>query len=377
MKHQPHSDRKPIWQRINKLFLFVVAIPTLISTLYFGLIASGVYISQSKFIIYNPQTASTPTGLGGILQGVGIGNTSNNAANAVHDYLTSRDALLDLDRTLQYRKTVSNSSIDPFNRFGGWFWFDTSNEQLYRYYTRMGGDQVDSTTNISTLNIEAYTARDAERVDAELLRLAQNLINRMNGRANRASVQYYEQQVQRAEQRALSASAALANYRNSAKLFSPNPEASQQAKLIGDLRSKLLQTQVRLSALESSAPSNPQLGTLRQSVKALKLQISHETSKITGSDSSLATKSIKYEQLALAQHFAETRLTEDLQLLAQANTIAQKQQLFIETIVKPNLPDEAIRPRRWRGVLATFVITLLVWGVLSVILAGVREHHER
>ena len=59
MTDSPQTVRKPLWQRINKLFLVVVVLPTLVSSLYFGLIASDVYISQSKFVIYNPLSTST------------------------------------------------------------------------------------------------------------------------------------------------------------------------------------------------------------------------------------------------------------------------------------------------------------------------------
>ena len=377
MTDPQHPTRKPFWQRINKLFLVLVVIPTLASSLYFGLIASDVYISQSKFVIYNPQTPSPGTGLGGLLQGVGLGNNSSYAANAVHDYLLSRDALQDLQKTLHYRQMVSQHGIDPFNRFGGWVWFDTTFEQLYRYYTRMVGDDVDATTNISTLNVDAYTASDAQRINQELLNLAQKLVNRMNARANQDSVQFYQRQVQAAEVKVQQAAEALAQYRNQSRVFSPAPQANLQAQLVGKLQAQQLTAQIQLGQMETNAPQNPRIPLLKKGIADLQQQIASQSAKVAGNRESLASKSVNYERLNLAQSFAQRELAASISSLEQARIQAQKQQLFIETIVTPLLPDEALAPHRWRGLLATVVVGLLLWGVFSVIFAGLREHHER
>ena len=377
MTNLPSPAHKPIWKRIDKLFLIVVVIPTLASSVYFGLIASDVYISQSKFVIYNPQTPIPSTGLTGLLQGVGLGNNSSYAANAVHDYLLSRDALRDLQTTLHYKETVTKSYIDPFNRFGGWIWFDKSFEQLYRYYLRMTSDDINTTTNISTLTIDAYTARDARRINEELLRLAQLLINKLNRRANRANVAFYKNQVNIAESTLLLTAERLAQFQNHSGVFSPIPQANLRNTLIASLEKQQLTTSLQLNQLHTTAPTNPLTKILQKRLDSLQKQISAESRKVAGGEQSLATRSITYDKLQLRQNLAQKQLISAVNALEEARIQAQKQQLFLETIVKPNTPDEAIRPQRWRSFLATLLISLLTWGVFSVIFAGIREHHER
>ena len=53
-----------------------------------------------------------------------------------------------------------------------------------------------------------------------------------------------------------------------------------------------------------------------------------------------------------------------------------RKQVYIERIVQPSLPDIAIEPKRLRSILATFVFGLVAWGILSMLLAGVREHQD-
>jgi capsular polysaccharide transport system permease protein len=53
---------------------------------------------------------------------------------------------------------------------------------------------------------------------------------------------------------------------------------------------------------------------------------------------------------------------------------ALRQQLYLERIVQPNLPDYAMEPRRLRSVLVVFVLGMMAWGVLSLLVAGIREH---
>lgn len=40
------------------------------------------------------------------------------------------------------------------------------------------------------------------------------------------------------------------------------------------------------------------------------------------------------------------------------------------------MPDEAQEPRRLRGILATLILGLISFAIISMLIAGVREHHD-
>ena len=75
----------------------------------------------------------------------------------------------------------------------------------------------------------------------------------------------------------------------------------------------------------------------------------------------------------LAQRERDRSATQDAE---QARNDAQRKQLYLERIVQASLPDVATEPRRLRGILATLVVGLIAWSILTMLLAGVREHQD-
>ena len=71
---------------------------------------------------------------------------------------------------------------------------------------------------------------------------------------------------------------------------------------------------------------------------------------------------------------ADRTLGGALAALDSARSEAARKQLYLERLVQPNLPDMAMEPRRLRSVLTVFVLGLILWGVVSLVVASVREH---
>ncbi len=371
------SKLKDIVKGLNRLFWFTVIIPTSVATIYFGLIASDVYISQSKFVIYNPQSPSpTAGGLSTLLSGAGF-STGTYGVYAAQNYLQSRDALAQLQQALNVEAMYSADGVDWINRFGGLLYWRKTFENLYKYYGHMVGVDIDPTSNITTLTVDAYSPSDAQRINAQLLVEAQHLVDRLNARADAEGVKFYAQEVARDESQVEAAAVAMARYRNQHGVFAPAPQSTLQLQLVSKLQDQLIHQETALAEMLVSTPRNPQISSLKKAIAAVRAQIAAQQARVAGAPNSLASESVPYERLALAQSFAEKKLSAAITALEGARIQAQKQQLFIENVVTPNRPDEALQPRRVRGILATLVIGLILWGVLSVIIGGIKEHHDR
>src|SRR5579872_6064254 len=83
-------------RRLPPLFLGIVVAPTIIACLYYLFIASPIYISQAQFVVRAASAPQAPTGLGAVLQGVGLGPAETDSF-AVQDYIMSRDAISSLE----------------------------------------------------------------------------------------------------------------------------------------------------------------------------------------------------------------------------------------------------------------------------------------
>jgi capsular polysaccharide transport system permease protein len=358
---------------VNRLFLVTVAVPTLLAVVYFGLIASDVYISESRFVVRSPQRQA-PTGLGALLQGTGF-SRSQDDTYSVHDFMLSRDALKELDAKLALRTSFGSRGVDLFSRFNS-LGLDNSMEALYRYYQKRITIDLDTASSISTLKVSAFTPEDAYRINEMLLQMGENLVNQLNERGRQDMIRYARSEVDMAEQKAKDAALALSNYRNKHSVYDPERQSSLQLQQISKLQDELIATQAQLGQVRTFTPDNPQVPALQQRVETLQADISAEMSKVAGGDGSLTKKAAEYERLALERAYADKQLAAALASLGEARNDAERQQLYLGRIVQPSKPDMAMEPRRLRAVLATFLLGMIIWGVLTILIAGIREHRD-
>lgn len=358
---------------VNRLFLATAVLPTVISTVYFGIIASDVYISESRFVVRSPQR-QTSTGLGAFLQGAGFSKAQDDTYT-VHDYMLSRDALRVLDDKLSITKLYSNSSIDLFSRFGA-HGVNASFEDLHKYYQEHVTINLDTSSSISTLKIRAFNAKDAHEINEQLLVLSEQLVNQLNERGRKDMIRFAQSEVESAEQKARSASLALSAYRNQKSVFDPEKQSALQLQQISKLQDELIATKMQLVQIRTATPSNPQISALEKRVATLQGDIEVETAKVVGGGASLSNKAGEYERLALDRTFADKQLAGALTSLEQARNEAQRKQLYLERIVQPSTPDVAMEPKRIKGIAATIILGMLAWGILSMLIAGIREHRD-
>jgi capsular polysaccharide transport system permease protein len=359
----------------NKLFLLCVALPTLLASIYYGLIASDVYISQSSFVVRTPEK-QVSSALGQILQGAGF-TSSQGDAYTVDDYILSRDAMQVLNKKLDLKQKFSSPEVDPVSRFGGLIDWHTSFEAFYKYYLKMVGVKLDPLSSIITLQTKAFTANDALAMDANLLELSEHLVNLLNERGQQDMIQFAQKNFDKAEKKSKDAALALGKYRNQFGVINPEQQSAIPLQQIAKLQDQLIVTQAQILQIQTLSKENPQLPSLRQRAQLLEAEIAKETARVAGSNNqSLASKAIEYQRLSLDSQFADRELVSTMASLEQARTEAQRQQLYLERIAQPSLPDKAMEPRRLRAVLAVFVLGLALWGILTMLISGIREHQD-
>ncbi|MBY4722332.1 MULTISPECIES: hypothetical protein [Burkholderia] len=360
-------------KKINRLFAATVILPTAIATLYFGLIASDVYVSESRFVVRSASRQTQTSMVSALLQGTTFGKAQDDTYSVI-DYIQSRDALRELNQH-NYIVDAYSQRGDFVSRFHSWI--DNSFESLWKYY----GQHVvtvdfDSASAITTLQVRAYTAQDAARINSTLLDISEHLVNRMNERAATDTVQFAQAQVELATAKAKDAAAAMATYRNSHTVFDPDKQSALQLQQVTLLQNQMLAARSQLLQLLAISPQNPQIPVLKTNIAALEAQIKDATGNVAGGKGSLSDKAAAYARLQLDSQFADKQLGSAMSALENARAEAQRKQLYLERLVQPNTPDVAIEPKRLKRIFEVFAVGMIVWGVLSLLLAGVREHHD-
>lgn len=360
-------------RRVNPLFLTTVVLPTLLASIYFGFLASDVYISQSQYVVRSPDKPAA-SGLGILLKSVGFSNAGDEIF-ITHDFVKSRDALRALNDQGQVQRAFGSSTISIFDRFDPFGW-NQSFEDLYDYYGGKVGIEHDATSSITTLTVKAYRAQDAQRINERLLELAEGLVNRLNTRCEVDVLGYAQREAREAEVEARRASQALAAFRNTKGIIDPERQATVQLQLVSKLQDEVIGARLQLQQLQALAPENPQIPLLRTRIAGLSRQIDSELGRAAGGNRSLSASAVRYQRLVLDREYADKRLTAAMASLQEARNEARRKQAYVERIVEPNMPDEAQEPRRLRGIFATLILGLISFAIISMLIAGVREHHD-
>lgn len=360
-------------RRVNPLFAGTVIVPTLCSILYFGLWASDVYVSESSFVVRAPERQSSSP-FGALLRSASF-NKAADEAYTVRDYILSRDALQVLNEKVSLGKAYFSSDVDVFSRFAG-LDYDDSFEALHRYYVKKITVQADSASSIVTLAVRAFSPQDAYNANRVLLEQSEALINRLSERGRQDLINFAAREVKEAEHKAKLAALSLSSYRDSQGVVDPERQASVQLQQVAKLQDELIATTTQISQLQTFAPANPQIASLRVRAETLRRAMAQESERVAGGSTSLANKAAVFQRFALERDFADKQLASALSSLENARNEAQRKQVYIERIAQPSLPDVAQEPRRIRGVVATFLIGLAVWGILSILTAAVRDHKD-
>lgn len=360
-------------KRLSSLFWITVIIPTAIAILYFGLFASDVYISESRFVVRSPDKPAT-TGLGVLLKSTGF-SAGSDEIFAAQDYVVSRDALEALNQKQAFERAYADDHISIFDRFNSLGSGDTF-EDLYKYYQKKVRVDHDTTSSITTLTVRAYTPQDARRFNEQLLEMAEATVNKLNTRGRDDLVRFSQAEVEDAKAKARTAALALSAYRNREGVVDPEKQAAVQLQMISKIQDELIATKTQLRELRKFAPKNPQTEVLDTRAQELASEIDEQLGMVAGDQKSLSSTAAQYQRLALESQFADKQLAVSMASLEDAKNEARRKQAYVERIVQPNLPDEAMEPRRVRGIFATLVLGLLAWGVLSILMAGVREHRD-
>ena len=349
-------------RRIALRFLFLVILPTALTTLYFGLIAADRYVSEATFVVRQP---GMPNRLG--TQVISTEDTPKAASGedsyAIRDYVLSRDAMRLLIDKADLKTALRQGGQDWFWRFPGMFEPD-SEETLYRRYQSLVSVDFESSTGLTVLRAQGFRPETAQRMTQVLMQGAEALLNRLNARSRRDALLIAQEEVEQTRAASNAADAKLTAFRTRTGLSDPVAQAKQVLETIGALTMDKVATATQLDIAMQAAPNSPQIAPLRSRVRALQVQIDEEKASLAGKGATFTPYLEEFERLALQREFAQKTYLAALAGLRSAEMDARRQQSYLEAVVLPDRPDRPAYP--WRK---TWIAAVLLCGLSIFLLA--------
>jgi capsular polysaccharide transport system permease protein len=359
----------------EKLFLYVVIIPSTSILIYFSLIASNQYITESKFIIRSPQQQQGGSAaLGLLFKGTSFARALDDIYSA-QEYIESRNAMMYLDEELDLQRNFSLLTIDPISKFS-LFGNRKANESFYKYYKKKVKLSQDSSSSILTLSTYGFDPVISLKMNELLLLKSEEIINKVNDRAKKDIINYSKDELNSARKKAENARARMAKYRSQNNIIDPEKQSIIQLQLISKIQDQIVIAKSQLSHMIKMSPENPNLISQNQLVISLENEVKNLLLDTAGGDSSLTSQSPEYLELLSDNIFTEKQLAAALSSYEGAINEANRQQLYLERIVNPNLSDKSTYPERIFSIISYILLLLVVWGISRFMLVAIREHND-
>lgn len=353
-------------------YTWLVLLPTLLTAIYFFAVAAPQYYSVSKFTVRGG-ASGVPTALGAALGAAGFKGASEEAAS-VRDYLLSHDAVRDLRaRGVDLVGMFRRPEADPLFRL--WHYPSPAAERLLSHYRGQVAAKIDTSSGIAELRVRTFRPEDSLELSRQLLALGEELVNRMNARTTEEALRVARAEVARAEGRAGEAQAALTAFRQREQVLDPQRAAGIGVETIGRLEGDAARVRSELQALQAFArPNNPQVQALQGRAAALEAQIAEERRRLAAAGTGVTEQIAAFERLRLEAEFAARQLVTATASMERAIADAERQQLFLVRVVEPNLAERSLYPKPVLFTVYVFAGLCLVYGLVWMLVAGVREH---
>ncbi|MCR9272508.1 MULTISPECIES: capsule biosynthesis protein [Mameliella] len=360
--------RKKMMLLMVRLAAFVL-LPTLIAGYYFYAVATPMYSTKSEFLILKAE--SSGGAMGSLFSGTQF--ATNQDAIAVQSYLTSKDAMLRLDRDEGFKSHFTQEFIDPIQRLDP----EPTNEEAYSLYKRHVQIGYDPTEGVIKMEVMAADPQIAANFSSALIGYAEERVDNLSLRKRSNAVKDAEEGLIDAESARREAQEKLVRMQQEGNVVDPEGRIAALRSQINTYELQLQEKQLQLQALlDNSRPNQAKVegaqGDIRR-LEALLDRLNREMTTATTGKDSLAEVAV---QIKLAEADLSTRdlmLQTALERLEQARRDADSQARYLTTSVVPVPSEDPSYPRKFENTMLAFLIFGGIYLMISLTASILRE----
>nr|WP_321442492.1 hypothetical protein [uncultured Cohaesibacter sp.] len=363
---------------ITKYSAFVVVlVPTILSCLYFGLVASNQYAVEVRFAVRGFNSSATHDLLGLVTGGASSGSTTSDSY-ILMDYLHSREFVEQLGTKVDLAEIYGRNKADYFSAFNP----DLPIEELVEYWKNKATLSYDTASQIIVAEIKAFTPEDAEKVATELLTFSEALVNELSAKARADAVSHAQREVAKIETRLRQSRKTIRTFREKEQVIDPSKEVESRLSLISRLEGEIMMEKARLSSQAQFLNKDaPRVKVITSKIEAMEKQLAAEKQQMSAAGTTnleetqaLTGQLLDYRDILMDQEFLEKAYLSALSSLETARLDANSRQRYLAVFVRPSLPESALYPKRISSILVTLVISIFVWAIGTLIVYAVRDH---
>jgi capsular polysaccharide transport system permease protein len=213
-------------------FVMFVILPTIFAFIYYSAVAAPQYVSEFRFSVKDSSTSMNMGGMTNMLSASGLPAGGAVVENfLVVDYLSSRQAVDDLQKQIPLIEMYSRPEIDSWSRFDR----SLPVEGFVLYWQKMIRAHYDQITGIASAQIRAFTPQDSEAIAKALVALSEDLVNKIANRTRVDEVEKAQERVRRVRAQLVERTAGIAQPQP------VSPQAGANAALLLDLERQTAQ----------------------------------------------------------------------------------------------------------------------------------------
>ena len=352
--------------------IFYLAVPNVLSTVYFSYLASDQYQTEARFTV----RSSTPAiGKDQMAKVTGIPKAKIvQDTQMVTNYIESRDMLELLEEEVGLRAIYSDRAIDIWARLPE----DATIEDRLDYWQDMVATMINPSSGIVTVTVRAFTPETSYRILEKVVSASEIMVNRINDRmwsditaTTRANLNAATVQLRKTREELQAA-------RNRSGVLTVEGSSLILSNLISTVEGERLKLQQRYdSQIVSISKNAPQMRVLLRDIRSKEDQIVQLRAQFAGEaakDANLADIQLDFSQLQLAESLAVQQFSSSVKAFEQVQFTSRQQLLYLDTFLKPRPPEEAEYPRRLLWIIGTAIASLLAWGATLGLLGILRNH---
>lgn len=362
--------RRKLMMLALRLFLLVL-LPSIIAGYYFTKIATPLYSTYSQFLIQQADSSGSTHSSGGMLGSSPLGVNTDSVA--VQSYLTSRDAMLRLDRELGFRKAFEDAAIDPVQRLSP----DATNEEAYSVYKRNVKIGYDPTEGVLNMEVIAPDPQLSEQFSLALIKYAEGQVDQMTARIRNDQMKGASENYAAAEKQVVDAQQKVLALQEKLGVFDPTAESAVVMGQIAGLEKQVTDKQLELGQLLANPnPNQSRVSGVRGNITRLREMLDATRSKLTQTDGANGSLAAVTGQIKIAESDLQTRqtlLSAAAEQLEGARIEANKQVRYLSLSVAPIAPDKASYPKAFQDTLVAFLIFAGIYLLISLTVSILRE----